>query len=374
VSAPLRVFVSAGDTSGDLHAAGLVRALRHRRPDATFAGFGGRALAAEGVALHERLADHPVMGLKQVLPALGRFVGLLNGCDRSFASDPPDVVIPVDYPGFNVRLSRLARRRAIPVCYYVCPQYWAWAPWRTRTLAAAVDLGLVTLPFEERFFSAYGMTTRFVGHPLADRLAQETVHPEEPPSDVVGLVPGSRRREIESNLPWQLAAARALAQGAAGRFQFAAVHPDPERQALIGALARAAGVAVAVSGDPLPRLLARCRFAFVTSGTATLEAALLRVPAVVVYKISSFERFGRPFGLLAPFVALPNLLAGHELFPEFVTDVDPSAAMAEAARRFVEPGAARAACVGELDRLRTKILVPGTAGRAADAILEKLAR
>jgi lipid-A-disaccharide synthase len=373
VSAPLRVFVSAGDTSGDLHAAELVRALRARRPDATFEGFGGRALAAEGVALHERLADHPVMGSRQVLPSLGRFIALLNGCDRLFASRPPDAVVPVDYPGFNVRLARLARLRAIPVCYHVCPQYWAWAPWRTRKLAAAVDLGLVTLPFEERFFAGYGMATRFVGHPLADRLAREPL-PDEATRSVVGLVPGSRRREIEANLPWQLAAARAVAGRLACAPTFAAVHPDPERQALIAGLAQRAGVAVEVSGAPLPTLLARCRFAFVTSGTATLEAALMRVPAVVVYRISRFMRIGRPVGLLAPFVALPNLLAGHELFPEFVTDRDPSHAMAEAAQRLITAGDARASCLRELDLLRTRILVPGTADRAAAAILERLAR
>jgi lipid-A-disaccharide synthase len=374
VSGPLRVFVSAGDASGDLHAAELVRALRDRRPDATFEGFGGRALAEAGVALHERLADHPVMGLKQVLPSLGRFIGLLNGCDRLFASRPPDVVVPVDYPGFNVRLARLARRKKIPVCYYVCPQYWAWAPWRTRTLAAAVDLGLVTLPFESRFFDRYGMTTRFVGHPLADRLAGAPVAADAPEEFLLGLVPGSRRREIEANLPWQLAAARELSKRLARPLRLAAVHPDPERQARITAIARDVGIAVEVSGDPLPKLLGRCRFAFVTSGTATLEAALLGVPSVVVYRISTFERAARPFGLLVPFVSLPNLLTGHELFPEFVTDRDPSAAMAQAAQRLIEPGEVRVNCLRELELLRTRLLVPGTAARAADAILERLAR
>jgi lipid-A-disaccharide synthase len=191
---------------------------------------------------------------------------------------------------------------------------------------------------------------------------------------VVGLVAGSRRREIEANLPWQLAAARELSKRLGRPLRLAAVHPDPERQARIGALARAAGSEVEVSGDPLPRLLGRCRFAFVTSGTATLEAALLRVPSVVVYRISTFERVGRPFGLLVPFVSLPNLLTGRELFPEFVTDRDPSLAMAQAAQRLIEPGETRASCLSELELLRTRLLVPGTAARAADAILERLAR
>lgn len=374
MSAPLRVFVSAGDASGDLHAAELVRAIRERRPDATFEGFGGRALADAGVALHERLADHPVMGLKLVLPALGRFIGLLNGCDRLFASRPPDVVVPVDYPGFNVRLARLARRRGIPVCYYVCPQYWAWASWRTRTLAAAVDLGLVTLPFEAAFFSRYGMATRFVGHPLADRLAQQPAADDGSQSPIVGLVPGSRRREIDANLPWQLAAARELFRRLGRSLPLAAVHPDPERRARIAAIARDSSIELEVTGGSLPGLLSRCRLAFATSGTATLEAALLRVPTVVVYRISTFERLGMPFALLVPYVSLANLLTGRELFPEFVTDRDPTLAMAEAAQRLIEPGAARTDCLRELDRLRAQLLIPGTSARAADAILERIGR
>ncbi len=373
VSAPLRVFVSAGDTSGDQHAAELVRALKARRPDATFEGFGGRALAAEGVVLHERLADSPIMGFVQVAPALGRFLRLLSECDRRFRYAPPDVVVPVDYPGFNVRLSRLARRRGVPVCYHVVPQYWAWAPWRARRLAAAVDLGLVTLPFEPEFFEKAGLATRFVGHPLADRLADAPAA-EDGKARIVGLLPGSRRREIEANLPWQLDAARKLAARLGEPLRLRAVHPDPARRAQIEAVAHAHGSALEVGDEPLPALLAQCRIALATSGTATLEAALLRVPTVVVYRITAFMRAARPFALLAPYVSLANLLTGQELFPEFVTDRDPSEAMAAAAERLYRTGVIRERCLRELDELRRRLLVRGTAGRAADAILERIGR
>jgi lipid-A-disaccharide synthase len=373
VSAPLRVFVSAGDTSGDHHAAELVRVLKARRPDATFEGFGGRALAEQGVVLHERLADAPIMGFARVVPALGRFVRLLSDCDRRFRHAPPDVVIPVDYPGFNVRLARLARRRGVPVCYHVVPQYWAWAPWRARRLAAAVDLGLVTLPFEADFFAKYGLATRFVGHPLADRLADAPAAVEDR-SAIVGILPGSRRHEIEANLPWQLAAAARLEQRLGRPLRLRAVHPDGGRRARIEEIARAQGSRLEVGDEPLPALLAGCRIALATSGTATLEAALLRVPTVVVYRITAFQRMARPFGLLAPWVSLANLLTGQELLPEFVTDRDPSEAMAEAAERLHESGGVRERCLRELDELRRRILVRGTAERAADAILERIGR
>ncbi len=152
------------------------------------------------------------------------------------------------------------------------------------------------------------------------------------------------------------------------------MHPDERRRALIAEIAAAHGSALEVGAEPLPELLAQCRVALATSGTATLEAALLRVPTVVVYRINAFMRRALPFALLAPYVSLANLLTGQELFPEFVTDRDPSAAMAAAAEQFHASGPARERCLRELDALRKSLLVRGTAERAADAILERIGR
>ena len=370
---PPTIVLSAGDASGDAHAAALANALRARRPDARLLGFGGAASRAAGVELIEPLAADPVMGFAAVLPALGRFVRLLNAVDRLFAPgspDAPDVVVPVDYPGFNVRLARLAKRRGIPVVYYVCPQYWGWAPWRAGRFAKSVDLVLTTLPFEAAFLERFGIASRHIGHPLADRLAGAAV--AGPESRALAILPGSRRREIDGLLRWQLHAAKRLAERDGRAIPCVATHPDPRVRERIAAIAREEGVEVDVRDQPLPAMLAECRAAIATSGTVTLECALLRVPAVIVYRVNGFSLAASRFVLTSPWIGLPNLLAGHELFPEHLAAEEPAEPLAADLASLWQDGAARDRCLRELDELRRRVLVPGAAEKAADAVLAQL--
>ena len=347
-----------------------MRALRSLRPDARFVGFGGRALCAEGVELLEPLAENPVMGFARVLPAIGRFVRLLNGADRFFAATPPSLVVPVDYPGFNVRLARLAKRRGIPTAYYICPQYWAWAPWRVGRFARSVDLGLTILPFEAGFLARHGVRALHVGHPLADRLVSARAADDD--ADALALLPGSRRLEIEHLLGWQLRAAQRLAAATGRPIRCVSTHPRQEARDAIAAAARAAGVKLEVSDRPLPQLLRECRAALVASGTATLECALLRVPSVIVYHVNRFMLRASRFVLTSPFIGLPNLLAGRELFPEHLAvDVDEERLAADLASLWND-GDTREGCLRGLDELRRRVLVPGAAEKAAAAIVELL--
>lgn len=364
------IFLSAGDASGDLHAAALVAELRARLPSARFVGFGGRAMREAGAELLAPLADDPVMGFSAVLPALGRFARLLAAVDRSFADAPPDVVVPVDYPGFNVRLGRLARRRSIPVVYYVCPQYWGWAPWRARRFARSVDLGLTILPFEAPFLARRGVRARHVGHPLADRLA--ATPPATAAACSLGIVAGSRRREIDHLLAWELRAARRLMQALGAAIPLLAAHPVAALRGRMAAIARAEGVALEVRDQPLPELLSTCRAALVTSGTATLECALLRVPSVIVYRVNRLLLWASRYALTAPYIGLPNLLAGRALFPEHLCAGDPAPRLAADLEALWREGAARDRCIEGLDRLRGRLLAPGATARAADAILETM--
>lgn len=370
--APRTIFVSAGDTSGDHHGARLVEELRARFPGARFVGFGGDALRAAGVELFEPLADAPVMGFAPVLRQLGRFVRLLNGADRWLAAHRPDVVIPIDYPGFNVRLARLARRRSIKVAYYICPQYWGWAPWRARRFASAVDLGLTLLPFEAPFLARYGVDATFVGHPLADRIAAMPPAPRD--SKVLALLPGSRRHEIDALLPWQLRAAKTLMARVGQRIPVVSAHPRAPLRDHVAAMARAAGVEVEVRDQSLPQLLADCRASIVTSGTATLECALMRVPSVIVYRVNAFSKWAARYILTSPWIGLPNLLAGEALCPEFFAANDPAAEIDRELAALWSDGPARDRCLGGLELLRTTVLVPGAARNAADAIAKLLAR
>jgi lipid-A-disaccharide synthase len=369
--APRTIFVSAGDTSGDHHGARLVAELRSRFPAARFVGFGGSALRSAGVELIEPLADAPVMGFAPVLARIGHFVRLLNGADRWLRANRPAALVAIDYPGFNVRLAALAKRAGIPVAYWICPQYWGWAPWRARRFARAVDLALALMPFEVDFLAQHGIAARFVGHPLADALAGVTPAPRD--AAALALLPGSRRAEIEALLPWQLRAARVLRQRVGTGFRLLTAHPRAERRARIAELAAIAEVPLEVRDQPLPELLRECRAAVVTSGTATLECALMRVPAAIVYRVNGFSMWASRFILTSPCIGLPNLLAGETLFPEFLAVDDPGAALDAALERLFLSGAARDRCLERLDALRASVLVPGAARNAAAAIAELIA-
>lgn len=371
-AAPRTIFISAGDTSGDHHGARLVAELRARFPDARFVGFGGAALRAAGVELFEPLADTPVMGFAPVLAQIGKFVRLLNGADRWLRAQRPDVVVAIDYPGFNVRLAALAKRRGIKVAYWICPQYWGWAPWRARRFARAVDLALTLMPFEVDFLAGHGIAARFAGHPLADALAGTPPAPRD--STALALLPGSRRAEIEALLPWQLRAAKELRARHGSGFPLLCAHPRAERRERIAELAQAAGVPLEVRDQPLPQLLRECRAAIVTSGTATLECALMRVPSAIVYRVNGFSRWASRFILTSPFIGLPNLLAGERLFPEFLAVDDPGSALDRELEPLFSAGATRERCLDRLDALRAGVLVPGAARNAATAIAELIER
>lgn len=362
--------MSAGDTSGDLHGAAVVTELRRRDPGLEVAALGGRALEAAGAEVLEPIAENPVMGFTSVFASLGYFLRLLSRTERFLERFQPDLVLLIDYPGFNVNLATLAHRHGLTTCYYICPQYWGWAPWRARKFARAVDHALVIFPFETRFLEANGVSTQFVGHPVADRVFEAAREPR--PREFVALLPGSRGMEVSRHLPWILEAAERLQQLEGRRLRFAATHP---RAAVRSRLIRDAthhGLELEVSDQPLPELLSRSRLSLVSSGTATLEAALLGVPSVVLYRVNRFMLLGSRFLLTSPFIAQPNLLCGHELFPEFLTARSPVEAMARAAHELYREGPRRTQVLSELARLRERVLRPGADRRAAAAIGELL--
>jgi lipid-A-disaccharide synthase len=369
----VRLFVSAGDTSGDLHGGAVVERLRQQFANLQVDAFGGAALERAGARVLEPLAADPVMGFGRVLGSIGYFLGVLSAADRSFRANPPDLLLCIDYPGFNVNLAHLAHRCGIPTCYYICPQYWGWAPWRARRFARAVDKALVIFPFEEAFFGSLGIQVQYVGHPVADRVAAAaSALPTERPD--IALLPGSRRLEIERHLPWMLESAELLQRQHTERLSFSTTHPDPTRRAQIEAQATATGVPLRVQDCSLPDLLARSRLALVSSGTATLECALLGVPSLVLYKVTPFLRQASRAFLTSPFIAQPNLLAGHEVFPEFLTSRNPAGEMARRAATLLGPSPARSRCLRELETLRERFLRPGADQRAADQVAHLLDR
>ncbi len=373
MTTPPHIFLSAGDISGDQHAARLVTALRARVDGVTFEGLGGPRLASVGVPLHEDLVSAAIMGIGAALKALPEMIGLLRRVAGILDTRRPDAVVLVDYPGLNLFVARLAKARGIPVFYFVLPQLWAWAPWRVRRFARVVDEGLVIFPFEVGFFRDAGIPTTYVGHPLLDAL------PTEPPlrEDIasrpcpIALLPGSRPREVRGNGPWMLAAAKQLLARHPDA-TFHAAHTSPEQRDNLAILARNADVPLQIHADDVHGVMASCRAAAVASGTATLETGLLGTPMVIAYKISPLERRLANLLLVPRNVGVVNLVAGEELCPEVLSiegDVD---ALVAALEPLLTDSDAWQRQRDGLQRLIAASPGPGAVDRAAARIAEQL--
>ena len=374
------VFIAAGEASGDLHSAHLVTALRARLPDATFVGFGGEKLEAAGVALREDLVENSVMGFGPVVRSLGGIFGTIARFEEELRSDPPDLLIIVDYPGLNWNLARLARRHGIPVVAYICPQVWAWAPWRLRRYAKRADLLLVILPFEEAIYSAVHPRVRYVGNPVFDHLgAIDRAREGNAPSGVevdddakcLALLPGSRRQEVREIAGAQLRLAAALEARDPGWVPVISCQ-RPSLLPAIEAAVAAAPIEARIHSGSTHDLQRRADLAFVCSGTATLETAWFGTPMVVLYAASESERGLYASYGVAPHFALVNLCAGREVVPEVLFTPGDEEALLRKVRPFIDP-AERRRVRGELERLREDRFVGGAAENAAVEI-EKLVR
>ncbi len=373
------VLLIAGEISGDMHAAGLVRAVRARDPGAQFFGIGGDELRAAGMETVYDIRQMAVLGLSEVLQRYGFFRRVFREMVRLAEARRPDLVVLVDYPGFNLRFAARMKRLGIKVVYYICPQVWAWHRSRIPKMARLVDRLLVIFPFEPQVFSGTGLRVDFVGHPLVD-ISREAL--AEPLKDLpwksgarVALLPGSRRQEVERILPvmWQ-AAGRLERRIAPASFLVAA--PSPE----IAALAR--GMLAGLDGGPAQteivtgdtrQILRQARGAMVASGTATIETACMGCPMIVVYKTSSLTYLlGRQL-VRVPYLGMVNLVAGRELCPEFIQGKATPDALAAAVEPLVADTPQRAAMISGLAEVRKALGEPGGSERAAEIVLQELA-
>lgn len=376
----MHIFVSAGEPSGDLHAANLIRAVREQRPDATFAGFGGPQMSAAGATLLFPLVDLAVMWFLRVLLNLHRFVGVLLQADRYFRDARPDAVVLIDYPGLHWWIARRAKARGIPVFYYVPPQLWAWAGWRVSKMRKYVDHVLCSLPFEPAWYQARGVSrARYIGHPYFDELAERAVDSDFVLTEqarggpIVAVLPGSRTQELLRNLPVMLRAAARLTEARPGvRFLIACLHE--RHQGLAAEMLADSGLALpaTVHAGRTPEIIRTADMAWAVSGSVGLELLMEALPSVVLYKVRRVDLLiARPF-IKARFISLVNLLADEEVMPEYLTDHDVSAEMAGWAARWLSDPAERARASDRLAALRDQVAVPGASRRAAAAILEVL--
>ncbi len=320
------ILITAAEASGDAHAAGLIEPLRRRLPNARFVGIGGPAMAAAGAELIAEPVGRAAM-TTSALAQLGYFRRLIRRVKRAIGDIRPDVHVPVDSPALNWHLAKAARKRGIPVMYYIAPQVWAWAPWRVRKLRRLADAVACILPFEEDYLRRRGVNARFVGHPLFDHLPPADPPSLDEPAESgrwrIALLPGSREGEIKAHAP---ALVKMMAD-LSGRWPAAEFTLTALNEAAAGMIRRYGGrddLPLAVGKTP--EVLARSHFAVVASGTATLEVAHFGVPAVVFYRVHkwSYRLVGR-WLIRTPYLSLVNILAQRELVPELMPwygDVD----------------------------------------------------
>ena len=321
----MKIFLIAGEASGDLHAAHLMRAIKQLQPDVEFRFYGGDEMQAVGGTLLCHYRELAYMGFVQVALHLRTILRGMAQCKREIAEWKPDALILVDYPGFNLKMARFAKENAIcPVFYYISPKIWAWKEHRIHAIRRDVDRLFSILPFEVDFFEGkHHYPISYVGNPSVDEVSAFIVAQGAPKSDgqTIALLPGSRRQEIVDNLSRMLQAALPFATN----YKLVIAKAPAIELDFYERIIQASGIDASrvqmVSGQTYA-LLSHATAALVTSGTATLETALFRVPQVVCYYIRCgwFVSRVRPYFLKVPFISLVNLIAGREVVPELVAD------------------------------------------------------
>jgi len=367
-----RLLISCGEASGDLYGAELVRHLREQVPGLDAFGLGGDRLQAEGASLLAHVRDLAVVGLLEVVSHLRHLRAVFGRVLEEAERHRPDAAVLVDYPDFNLRLARALHRRGIPVIYYVSPQLWAWRRGRIHDIRASVARMLVIFPFEEALYRDAGVPVSFVGHPLvslvhppADPVTPRRELGLDPERPVVALLPGSRAKEVAHNLPPMAASVDALA-AARPELQFVAAVAASLDPTLIR---RGLGDRpVTIVHDRTHAALSAATAAIVASGTATVEAALLGAPMVVVYRLSPWTyRLGRRF-VRVPYYAMVNLIGGRRVVPELIQgDFTADRVLGEIVP-LLDDTETRRQMQRDLHEVREKLGAPGASARAAAVV------
>lgn len=369
-----RILIVAGEASGEAHAARLAQALKVQAPGCEIYGVGGPQMRAAGVHLLAE-EDLGVIGFSEVLRRLPALQRVRRRLDRFLEDERPDLFVPVDYPGFNLRLCDIAKRYGIRVMYYISPQVWAWGRGRIKKIARRVDKMVTILPFEQSLYEAAGVDVEFVGHPLLESLEPE-VSPEEFRREIgargheriVGLLPGSRDQEVARLFPIMLETARRL-QSERADLRFVAAAASVQREEQLGRLGRSHVPLIQVVRGRTRSVLQGSDLVLVASGTATLEAACLETPMVVLYRLSFLSwLIGRAL-IRVPHIALANLVAGERVVPELIQyDAVPSK-VAKAAAGLLDSTERMSAVRAKLREVKNRLGTRGASERAASAAL-----
>jgi lipid-A-disaccharide synthase len=374
------VMIVAGEASGDLHGANLVMAMRRHEPDLSFFGMGGVELAAAGVELLYDARKLAVVGAFEVLAHLPDIVAAQRILKKRMKEDRPRLLILVDFPDFNLMLARKAKKLGIPVFYYISPQVWAWRSGRVRTIGRLVDRIAVILPFEEQFYLDRNVQAQYVGHPLLDSVKVEMSrdafcrrHEIDPDHKIVGLLPGSRKKEISALLPTFLEAAKRMQQKYQNHIVFLislASTINEEDLQKNGLDAYRQFVDIHIIRQNRYDMMAACDAVVAASGTVTLELAILNTPMVVVYKVSPQTYFFGKLLVRVKYFSLVNLIADAPVVPELLQDQgNPGSIEVELAFLLFDDYTRKKMKEG-LELVRKRLGGPGASEQAAGLALE----
>lgn len=373
----MKLFLSAGEPSGDLHGANLIRSLRLRLPLIQIRGFGGPRMEAAGAQLDYHLTELAVMGFSRVIRHLPTFFRLADLAENHFRYEQPDALVLIDYPGFNFHLGRRAHALGIPVYYFVPPQLWAWRRGRVRQVRKWCSCVLTALPFEDDWYRQHGVTTEYIGHPYFDELAHQQLdcdflaQQQSQSGRIVGLLPGSRDQEVSANFAMMLEAAKRIHSNCPDtRFLVAAFN---QRHASdLAQFVQGHRLPIEIHTGRTPEVIQLSTACIAVSGSVSLELMFRAKPTVIVYRMAPLALWLARRLVKLRYFTLVNLLANEEIFPEIATSCDESERIAAHLMDWLTDPVGYTRLVNQISQLRDRFARPGACAHAADFLLRSV--
>lgn len=372
-----KIFISAGDPSGDIHGANLMKEVLKRNPGVTFHGLGIDRMHDAGLHCMHAMDDHAIMWASTLIkiPTLWQ---VYNDCKRFFDEEKPDLAVLIDYAGLNIYLARAAAKRGVPVIYYICPQLWAHGSWRIKKLKKVVKQLLLVYPFEEEFYAPTGMSFKYVGHPLFDELSKRAQDDAlvdrlkaEKGECLVSILPGSREQEINKLLPIFLRAADVVRKKLPQTNFIISCH-HPRNVDLVNSIVSRFDFPGEIVIGNLPEVIEASTVCLGSSGTVTLEVAAHLTPMVVVYRITPFAYFvAKPY-IETPFLCLVNMVAGEHLVPEALMWRDNHQWIADRVLELLQDTDKRKYVIEGLKRVKAAVGGTGASVHAAEEVLRMI--
>lgn len=370
------IFISAGELSGDIHGGNLIAAIKKKRPEITVSAIGGDNMSAAGATLLYHIRETSFMGFAEVIRHLPFIWKLWKKTLQHINRSRPDLVVLIDYPGFNLRLAKAVTKRKIPVVYYISPQVWAWHQSRVKKIRKYTRLVLCILPFEEDWLKKHGVNVRFVGHPLIDQI--DRIHATGAPAELIkpenanpfiGLFPGSRRQEVQRHLPVMLAAVHRLKKNYPALQVAVSIAPDMDVTAFETENSRDW---IRWLKNRNYQIMQQADLLIMSSGTASLEATLFQTPLIVIYRLSHLSFLMGKLLVKVPFISLANLIANRKGITELIQNDANAANIAHETNRILSDHEYREQMIRFLAEVTQMLGKPGTSDRVAKMILNFL--